>query len=742
MAARRVDWSFGPGHGPVSGVINAAGSAMAATMVADLAHTPPIWGLVAGTAAAAASTVSALWHDSPGRAVAYRALCWMAAGSWSAWSMGVPESGPWSNSALASLAIGTFAAGVTGLGLSAAERREEAQRIKDAMDVAAFIQRNAEAAQAAASTEEDRIAIDWAARIQRLCRESMPGFTKDEHIIGVELWPGEPYPGFTIDGNCPAGGSSWKTLQAKEEEFASDARLPDGCSVKVEPGVDRGAFLMRVMVRNALTEEKLYPRKYPHESINDPRLIAYRDNGQPVKASFRQEVALIVGPTGTGKTVTMNDLIAEHVKCVDVILCAIDFNGGSIAIPWLMSWRADPESCPREPISLVADTPEKALDLTEGILDVIKDRKQSYAHLKVSANTTLLPISAELPQFTIFVDEVAEILGMEAQRDPIVRKVAENLLEIQRIGRDSGGRLVIASLGATNETLGSRTPKIHSKIKLAMGGTPSDEIAYLMDTYKMTPEDAKYPGTAHIKLAQGVPFIGKVPYLDPSQIAEIARATSDRRPAPDARALQILGDRWTKRWERSKELLALLDAGVEALRQGESVSAVVAAVAPERAEGGKERETVSGGERFSEKPIPLGDAMANLEAARQRMRDAEPVKVPDSEVPADLPELPEPADFSVVEGWLQPGAPATDDSGRRKPMPRIRMRQLVWDSGEHGIGPTAVHEKLKTDGYGTTYQTVNGWMKDDTKAGLLDQAGDRAPYTRGPKMTDPYAGQG
>lgn len=745
MAERRVDWSFGPGHGPISGVVNAALGAAGATMVADLAHTPPLWGLVGGTVAAAGATIASVAQDAPGSALVYRAMCWVGAGSWSAWALATatsePFSGPWSTPALAALAVGTVGAAMTGQAFKHANDKAEAER-QDAVVVELERLRAEDDARSVAS-EHDRIAVEWRRRIARVCHVELEQ-GEDRGIVGVKLWDGDPCPGFTIDGNCPPGGTSWRTLQRFEEELAADAGLLEGCSAKIKQGAHRGAFLIDVMTRNVLAEEKVYPAEYPHESINEPRLLSYTASDQEVRVSLRQETMLIVGPTGTGKTTTVNDVIAEHLKCVDVISCVIDFNGGSLAIPWLMPWRADPGGCPRPPISWVADTPEKALEMTEGILDVIKDRKQAYAHLKVANNTTLLPISAEIPQFTIFIDEVAEILGSGALRNPVVRKVADNVLEIQRIGRDSGGRLIISSLGDTIETLGSTSVVTNAKVKMAMGGTPMSILGRLFDDYKMSAEDAIYPGTAHTKIHQATPFLTKVPNLLPNQLSDIAKATSDRRCDPDERALKVLGDRWTRRWDNSHELLTLLDAGVEALRNGESMAAAVSMAAPAVRSGGDgdgaDAPAGGAGTRRDDTPS-LADAMTDLEAAKSRLQNVDPVPDPGSSE-SELPPLPRDADFSVVESWLVPGTPATDATGKRKPLPKARMRQLVWDAGDAGIGPTAVHKALESEGYGTTYQTVNGWMKSDAQAGILDQAGDRAPYTRGPKMTDPYAAEG
>ena len=83
----RVDLSFGPGHGPVSGVLNASGAAMAGTMLLELGGGYWAWGAVAGVALAVVGVVVATWYQQPGRVVAYRAGCWAAAGAWSGWTL-------------------------------------------------------------------------------------------------------------------------------------------------------------------------------------------------------------------------------------------------------------------------------------------------------------------------------------------------------------------------------------------------------------------------------------------------------------------------------------------------------------------------------------------------------------------------------------------------------------------------------------------------------------------------------
>ncbi|HET6213321.1 MAG TPA: hypothetical protein VFE14_10660 [Micromonosporaceae bacterium] len=700
---------------------NAAAAACAFTMVSDLANahglfpSAPWWGLGGGATAAALAAGIGAWQYQPTRAVLYRAGCWLAAGLW---SMAAIRGNPWSPRSWLALAIGTVAAGAIGLAYSRVDQRARAREQREE----GHRRRLADAARRPGrrAAVHDEIAAEWTGRITRVCSIAVV-------VRNVELWPGEQLPGFTLDADLPEGGTTWQDLQRYQDGLAADARLPEGCAVEVGPGADRGCVLLRVGIRNALAEDKAYPRVYPHESINEPRLLAVWKDDTEVRVPMRQETALIVGPTGSGKTTTLNVVIADLLKCVDVIPCVIDFNGGGLAIPWLLAWRLDPQRCPRPPISWVADSPTKALTMTQALLELATDRKQAYASVKMAANTTLLPICADLPLFMLLIDEVAEVLGTAGQRDPTIRKVADNVLELQRIGRDSGVRLVISGLGATIETLGSRAVGIHSKVKLAMAQTPPDEMYYLFNVSKLSAEDAVYPGTAHIQLGVDPPRVGKVPNLVPDQIIEIACATSDRRPDPDQRGLQVLGERWTGRWDRCAELLARLDAGaaaVEALRRGEPISAVVGAVTPARPANPTPAPAAS------DDAGSLSGALADLNAARQQLNDA----IDQADAPHSTPE--DPASVQALEAMfqapaIQPDRPWVAPPAAAAPHkhPRTRMRELVTEARETGITPGEVHKRLQAEGYSTVLQTVTTWMRDDAAAGIITQpGGDRTPY--------------
>jgi S-DNA-T family DNA segregation ATPase FtsK/SpoIIIE len=64
---------------------------------------------------------------------------------------------------------------------------------------------------------------------------------------------------------------------------------------------------------------------------------------------------------------------------------------------------------------------------------IAKDRKSRYAGLTAASGGDLLPVTHDLSQITIVVDESAEV-----DDDPEARSTMDALLKVQRIGRAEG----------------------------------------------------------------------------------------------------------------------------------------------------------------------------------------------------------------------------------------------------------------------------------------------------------------
>lgn len=99
--------------------------------------------------------------------------------------------------------------------------------------------------------------------------------------------------------------------------------------------------------------------------------------------------------------------------------------------------------------------------------------------------------------------------------------------------------------------------------------------------------------------------------------------------------------------------------------------------------------------------------------------------------PMEAASAPVPGELLRMEAQLAP------DHLRHHP--RDRMRDMVRDAHPSGIGVGKILKKLKVEGYPTTYQTVNTWLRADAESGVLIQpGGNRTPYFPGPKMGFPY----
>jgi hypothetical protein len=727
MAARRVDWSFGPGHGPISGVVNAAGSALGATMIADLAHVPPLWGLVGGATAAAGATIASVAHDAPGSALAYRALCWFGAGSWSAWALASataePFSGPWSTSALATLFVGTLGAAFVGRRFQKAEEAEEQQR-QDAVQ-----SELARLDAAALAGDHDRIAAVWQAELRRQTRREVT-------VVGVEFF--EPNTGFMLDLELPPDGTTIEDIKPYEKTLAQALNVPIGCAVEViDPNISRRVLHVRVGTYDAMADDHHLPAGCEPDSIENDLSIGIRSDRSEATVNIRYNNMVLVGQVDSGKSNQLNVLTDRLVRCTDALVWAIDLTGnGRYPRPWVRAWKEGRAEAPA--IDWIAPNEDEARLMTKAAMAIIEGRTADYEQLMFEQGWDKIMVSPEIPEIVIVTDEFGS-LPMD---------VKENLQQISDTGRGAGVRAVSCALEATGRYIPNQLIT-QARERVGMRVQDETQLQYLFDRtwrsgrFDMSTMRVKGSGLVSSDAAPPEKFKGwriepqRIdadsitvgpwrPELDELSENRCDVLTAEVKNADGYKVKQRFDRVYSGRWDRT--LPTIFPA---------------ARVPGQRADAGAQRKTVTAGreQRAEQEQVPaLGDALANLETARQALRDVEPVEDPGPRGDDGLPPLPADVDFGVVESWLVEGAPATDAAGKPKPHPRKRMHQIVWDAGNAGIGPTAVHKVLEGEGYGTTYQTVNGWMKDDARDGILNQDGARAPYTRGPKMTDPHAG--
>lgn len=706
-ARRRVEWDWAGPHGTVWGTGNAAFAAFAAAMVAFVSGLPWWWALIGAAVGAVVKSIDdGRREDTDGVRVGvpagtrrYRLACWAGAGGWTA--VAVVSGPPWSARNLLILAGLAMAAGTLAPAFAQLERRlHDEQRLRRI------------GAQRTVKAET------WEGRIARVCG------VKGCRVSGVEDWPEGA--GYTLDVDLPAGGSTWRDLASSADALAADAKLPNGCGVEIGPGVDRRAALVRVSTVDMLAVDRVLPADWSARTVLNPVAVGWHRDGTVAAAPIREEAWMVVGQRGSGKTTQLNSVISQLVRCTDAMVWVIDLNGGALGVPWALPWwegRAD-----RPAVDWVAGTGEEAWLMTEAALAIALDRKRTAQAIKRRENVTLMPVSPEMPEIVIVVDEAAEVIG-ERSRFPLVRR---NLEELLRIARDAAVNEIYGVLRATEEYIDPGM-KAQLDVRAALALASDAEVAYALGwEAKLRPEDIPYKGcgalVTSVRLAQARPY--KAPNMLPAQVAECAAAVAPLRPGIEASALaaveaRIGAGKYDRRWERASVLFdkELVMAGRVVGMEGDGEQG---AEAEEPGELWQSSGTAEDAIRRAD------EAVRNLrrEAAIAEGRD------PDLEeaflrVVGDPPPQ---VDMSDPANWPEPNLPPVeaDLPGAEKAGARDRAMEILAAAGQQGLTPQQITERLRAEGYTTVRQTVHGWLTEAVETGEVIAGGRRGVYVTRP----------
>lgn len=679
----RVDWSFGPGHGPVSGAINAATGAGAVAGIAhDIGGVSPWWGLAIGAAAAVTSTVvvirSRQIHFTQDRAVRYRALCWLLAG---VWSTGQLRQQRWSFhseiTGLLFLALGTVVAALFGVRQFRAETAEQEEAIEEA-----------------GRMRRSQIAKIWIDRIK-----AVTGLVVT--VPGVEMWGTGT--GFTLHVVLPNTGATVDDLKKAEKQLATAANLPPGCNVEVV-ATDEGRrnVLVRVATVNAMSDDHMMPADYSPRTIADDITMGQRADRSQATINLRFACCVMCGQTDSGKSNQLNDITLGLCRCTDAFVCAIDLSGGGrFPRPWVRPWAEG--RAPRPAIDWVANTPLEALLMTTALIQVINGRTPAYADLMHASNVDYLPVSPQVPQIVLLVDEFKTLPDA----------VKQNILTISDTGRGAAVRSVSCTLRATGEYI-PRGLIVQASERIGMKVVDEAELQYLFDSVwsrgRFDPSATPDKGMGRLSSGATAPDPFKGWRLEPRQIDEAAIAVASLRPALDEASIdlantvcldvgkdpktnqiltQTFENVFTQRWER---VIPLMFA---------KKKAAAPVVAPARSEGTVmvQEGSRAGGPSADDAAADMAEKLA---AARAAAADADEA-------------------YAAGKQDRSPDEPAASlddlEEAFAKTLPaRARYQQLLrqWQP----TGATRIAEQLQLEGYQTVRVTVQGWLDKDAGAGL------------------------
>src|SRR5690606_22539142 len=132
-------------------------------------------------------------------------------------------------------------------------------------------------------------------------------------------------------------------------------------------------------------------------------------------------------------------------------------------------------------------------------LDIARDRKRSTRALKIRSNASLMPVSPDLPEIVVIVDEGGEALSPTNRE---TRELREALEEIQRIGRNEAVNVIVSSLRATQDMISANVRK-QSAVRIGMYVQDEEELAYLYGWNKgLSTADLPGPGTGFVQDGQ------------------------------------------------------------------------------------------------------------------------------------------------------------------------------------------------------------------------------------------------
>jgi hypothetical protein len=490
--------------------------------------------------AAGAAVLAAVLTSSPGMAAAMAAWAPALCG-WLTWERAAGQ--PYS------------AAGITGLGAAGGG----VTLLTLVMYAGLHDDRKAAAAHAAAAAAAARLGR-WASVLAGLGVEGVTARREDETRAGRDVTLAMP----------ASGKVTIRSVRMVADGVAAALRLPEG-SVYFTEGRHAAEVIMHLDEHDALAGDLPMPADTSLLTVAEPLVIGATGDGEPAAARFREVSCLVTGVTGAGKTNLMNVLIALLTRCPDVVVFVIDLKGGRLAAPWLMPWIEG--DSPRPAIDWVATTREEAWLMLCALDDLITARGGSLV------GGSKIPPSAAYPLVAVIGDEIADIFGQQGRREAgqvANADMVEKGSAVTRKGRSEAVMAVWGTQRPTNTMLGSGDLKSQCKLRFGLGtASEADARATVADSAAASRMIARlaHPGTGIVWLpgaGQPVPVkfwrLDAADDADAAKLRKLAAAAGSHRPALEPLALEAMGDRYTRRWERSglyQQLAAASPAAAE-----------------------------------------------------------------------------------------------------------------------------------------------------------------------------------
>jgi hypothetical protein len=380
--------------------------------------------------------------------------------------------------------------------------------------------------------------------------------------------------GFTLKiEDSPVKAVKFEGLRAALGDIASHAsaylahegiRLSTG-QVRAEETDVAHQFLLHVSTNNVFAEAIKYPLDRPVGTIRHPIRPGLYEDGQDLTLTMFGTHSVMVGATGSGKTVLNNNVIAETTHCCDALLwIAASDKLIPLIYPWLYPWFAGMTTRPM--IDWVAgEDPQRVLEMLAAAYKLTKLRNKRLGPI------SMFEPSAADPAIVCLLEEASDLLIDNntvtiKTYDGKVMTGSQLVNAIVRAARSAGVSLYLVTQYGLMDALGAHGSMAKRNITQRIAGktySSHDGQATLVgmnvDTTKLRHH------TLLVQPSADVPRVipAKAYELDGvDQIAPVAARNTATTPRLPAWLQAQLGAAYAGRWlpERLPELTEVIQA--------------------------------------------------------------------------------------------------------------------------------------------------------------------------------------
>jgi hypothetical protein len=514
---RRTTYVEAAVYGPVSALLAAA-----AEIVAHALALPPLpWAIGAGVAAVGCSA-AARYAGGPTYVTLWQATAFCSAGAWLGWARfaNLSAAAPWLWLAGAAVLLATAYPLIT---------NRQARLIEAG-------KRYAE--QRARLAEQNR----WP---RLLARIGYPGIT----MAGRE----ETGSGYVLRLRLPGSGQATISKLRNDLERLEVAADTKRGSLHLGEGETARDVLLYVSTRDYLADTIPYEDNGEPLTIHSPIPIGRYEDGTICALTLREVAVLICGLRGSGKSNLQNVLIAQLVRCLDVLVFVIDTKY-RLVMPWVRPYLDDEAS------GMAVDWAATSRSEAELMLRAFNRGIAARAAAGGGEAEKIEPGPGQ-PAVFLVIDELASIFGIgTGPKSPMEGTTNTTLAglgtDAVRLGRSEAMDLIAASQRGTVTMLGSGDFRSQFAVQIGL------RVANEADARSVIPDDPhaarvlaslRHEGTGLVRFREGRGMRVKFFRITPEQVAQVARRYGSMKPAPERVLAGALGEEYQSRWERFRE---------------------------------------------------------------------------------------------------------------------------------------------------------------------------------------------